>query len=88
MASLAWDKMILPKSMGGMGFRDMRAFNQAMLAKQAWRLIDSPDSLCARLPKAKYYPNGNILNNVFPVNSSAVWKDIVYGWDLVKKGII
>ena len=66
----------------------MRAFNQAMLAKQAWRLIDSPDSLCTCLLKAKYYANGNILDTVFMANSSAVWKGIVYGLDLVKKGII
>ena len=57
MAWLAWDKMVLPKRMGGLGFRDMRAFNQALLAKQAWRLIDNPHSLVARLLQAKYYPS-------------------------------
>ena len=71
-----------------MGFRDMRAFNQALLAKQAWRLLDSPASLCARLLKAKCYPRGNLLDTVFSSNSSAVWKGIVHGLDLVKKGII
>lgn len=88
MAWLKWDKMILPKSKGGMGFRDMRAFNQGLLAKQAWRLIDVPNSLCARLLKAKYYPNSDILDTVFPANSSVVWKGIVHGLELVKKGVI
>ena len=45
--------MILPKSMGDMRLRDMRAFNQALLAKQASRLIEHPESLVARLLSAK-----------------------------------
>lgn len=79
---------MLPKTMGGMGFRDMRAFNQALLAKQPWRLLDSLDSLCARLLRAKYYPRSNLLDTVFSSSSSAVWKGIVHGLELLKKGII
>lgn len=88
MAWLSWDKMRLPKTMGGLEFRDMRAFNQALLAKQAWRLIDTPDSLCARLLKSKYYPSGSLLDTVFPNHGSAVWKGILHGLELLKTGII
>ena len=88
MAWLSWEKMRLPKAMGGMGFRDMRAFNQALLAKQAWRLIETPDSLCARLLKAKYFAAGHLLDTVFTGNGLAVWKGILHGLELLKKGII
>ena len=57
----AWWKMCVPKKKGGMGFRDLHSFNLAMLAKQCWRLIQNPDSLCARVLSAKYYLDGNVL---------------------------
>jgi hypothetical protein len=37
--------------------------NQAMLARQAWRLLAFSDSLCARILKAKYYPNSKLLDH-------------------------
>jgi hypothetical protein len=82
---IGWDKMTQPKSHGGMGFRDLRIFNQALLAKQAWRLIDNPGSLCARLLKAKYFPSGNLIDTAFIQNSSPCWQGIMRGLDLLKK---
>lgn len=85
---IGWEKLMSPKLFGGLGFRDIRCFNQALLARQAWRLLDNPDSLCARVLKAKYYPNGSLIDTAFPSGSSPTWKGIEYGLELLKKGLI
>ena len=59
---LSWEKLTKRKSQGGMGFKDLKVFNQALLARQAWRLIAHPDSLCARVLKAKYYHGADLLD--------------------------
>ena len=83
---MEWENIIKPKAMGGLGFKDYRLFNQALLAKQAWRLLDRPDSLCARLIKARYYPSGQLLDTVFPGTGLEVWKGILHGLEQIKKG--
>jgi hypothetical protein len=85
---MAWDKMTRPKSQGGIGFRDLRVFNQTLLARQAWRLLAFPDSLCAKLLKARYYPAGDLLDTAFIQNQSQTWQGIVYGLELLKRGIV
>ena len=62
----------MPKGQGGMGFRDIHCFNLALLAKQCWRLIEQNDSLCARVLRAKYYPEGDILSVSLKKDSSYV----------------
>ena len=56
-----WDTLKKQKMKGGLGYRDLHLFNLAMLARQAWRILQQPESLCARLLKARYWPNGDLL---------------------------
>lgn len=51
----AWETLTLPKQLGGLGFRNIQLFNQALLGKIAWRLITKPNSLLARVLLEKYY---------------------------------
>lgn len=74
-----WQTMIKPKCYGGMGFKDLLLFNKALLAHQAWRFIHRPDSLCARVLKAKYYPHGALLDTMFAADASPTWRAIKYG---------
>lgn len=55
-----------------MGFRDIRCFNLAMLAKQGWRLLHDNGSLLYECFKAKYFPRGNFLEAIDVPNSSFV----------------
>jgi hypothetical protein len=50
----AWDRMIQPKAQGGMGFRDLHAFNLDMIAKQGWNIMTKPHTLVAKLYKARW----------------------------------
>ena len=85
---IAWPRIQAQKSKGGLGFRDFRLFNQVLLARQAWRLLTNPISLCAQVLKAKYYPYGKLEDTVFTGNASSSCQAISHGLDLLKRGLI
>ena len=84
---LAWKRLTIPKNEGGLGFRDITSFNKAMLAKQAWRILQSPTSLLSRLLRGKYFETTNILNAGTGRKPSFIWRSILEGRDLLKQGI-
>jgi hypothetical protein len=71
-----WKKTCKAKTKGVMGFKDLRAFNEAFLAKQGWRLITNPQSLVAKILKAKYYPIMDFFKAKQGKNMSYSWQSI------------
>jgi hypothetical protein len=85
---LSWETLTKPKSEGGLGFRDLHGFNIAMLARQGWRMLTNPESLCARVLKARYFPNTSVLDATPTAGISYSWRSILKGIALLKEGII
>ena len=85
---LSWEKLTRTKKKGGLGFRDLHLFNLAMLSRQAWRLLTSPNTLCGQVLKAKYFPCSDILHCKPCSSISYAWRSILRGVELLKEGII
>lgn len=83
-----WSELTLPKCHGGMGFKDIKLFNIAMLGKQGWRLMTNQSSLCARVLKGKYFPHGDFLEARNKRNSSHTWRAILAGRKTLELGLI
>lgn len=85
---VAWEKLCQSKENGGLGFRDIGSFNQALLAKQAWRLYNQPDSLLAKIYKGRYYASSNLLDCGKGYRPSYAWRSILFSRELLKEGMI
>ena len=78
-----WQTMTQPKGMGGLGFKDFELFNLAMLARQAWRLLQNPEAVSAWLLKRIY-----VLPATLGSHPSQIWRAIVEGRDILNQGLI
>ncbi|KAL5555261.1 hypothetical protein UlMin_037497, partial [Ulmus minor] len=70
-----------------MGFRDLRLFNKAILAKQAWRIHTHPTSLAARVLQGFYFHRSSFLQVKVNSSSSFVWRSILWGRELYTQGL-
>ena len=86
-AWLSWQKMCEPKCDGGLGFKNLKWFNMALLAKQGWHLQMGGDSLVYRVLKAKYFPTGDFVHASIGYNPSYTWRSLLSTQSLVIEGM-
>jgi hypothetical protein len=80
--------MTVPKGLGGLGFRNIDLFSLALLARQAWRILQDPRSLSARVPKAVYFSEVELLDAEMGSSPSWVWRAIVDDIQVLQQGLI
>uniref|UniRef100_A0A803P564 Reverse transcriptase zinc-binding domain-containing protein n=1 Tax=Cannabis sativa TaxID=3483 RepID=A0A803P564_CANSA len=83
---MSWKRLCGHKDKDGMGFRNLRDFNLALLGKQGWGLLINPDSLVSKVFEARYFPQGSFLTATIGSNPSFVWRSMLEAQTLVKKG--
>ncbi|XP_026399068.1 uncharacterized protein LOC113294912 [Papaver somniferum] len=83
---IGWDKLRIPKALGGLRFRNLENLNTALLSKVAWKACNEEDTLCYKVLKAKYYKNDNILHlDKLKDDCSWLWRSIYSGLEVVQK---
>uniref|UniRef100_A0A2N9FBI7 Reverse transcriptase domain-containing protein n=1 Tax=Fagus sylvatica TaxID=28930 RepID=A0A2N9FBI7_FAGSY len=82
-----WSELCKSKENGGLGFRDWRAFNIALLAKQGWRLLTNTHSLFYKTFKAKYFSSGTFLQAKVGSNPSFLWRSFLAAREVLRDGM-
>ena len=70
----------------GLGFKDLKAFNLAMLGKQCWRLLHKEHSLFHKVFKTKYFRYGSFLNAGEGTNPSWAQRSLLEGCKVIERG--
>ena len=86
LAWLSWENLYNPKLEGGLGFRDLKAFNLALLAKQGWRIQENPDSLVHKVFKAKYFTGSTFMEAQMGKRPSYIWRSILSAREVITRG--
>ena len=72
---------------GGLGFKNLKLFNMALLAKQDWHLQMGGESLVYKVLKAKYFPTTDFVHASIGHNPSYTWRSLISAQSLVIEGM-
>ncbi|XP_042968979.1 uncharacterized protein LOC122301650 [Carya illinoinensis] len=85
---VSWQQMGKAKNDGGVGFKNFESFNYALLAKQAWRILQVHHSLASQVLRAKYFPKIDFLKAKVGVRPFFIWMSICSARHLIERGTI
>ncbi|CAJ2659660.1 unnamed protein product [Trifolium pratense] len=83
---LSWERLACAKGEGGLGFRDFKAFNMAMVAKQGWKIMARPETLVAKIFKARYFPHSSLIEANLGSYPSYVWSSLWKSCNVLRLG--
>lgn len=70
----------------GMGFKNLEHFNQSLLAKQGWRILQDPNSLLTRVLKGRYFRDVSFLEVSLGWSPSFILAQLVLGSGIATVG--
>ncbi|KAL9682468.1 hypothetical protein QQ045_014267 [Rhodiola kirilowii] len=76
-----------PKNNGGIGFKNLDIFNEALIMRLCWRIVTYPDLLMSRVIKGKYFPTGSLETALLGYRSSNIWQSIMKVRDVFCRGL-
>lgn len=77
--------MTRSKKEGGLGFRDLESFNNALLGKIVARIISKPNALWVRVLKGLYFPNSNFMQAIKGGKTSWGCAILLIGREVIRK---
>ncbi|CAN1836611.1 hypothetical protein LINPERHAP1_LOCUS34829, partial [Linum perenne] len=62
-------------------------YNQVLLAKQGWHILQNSYLLLSRILKARYFLTSNFVDARPDSRASWDWQGLLYGWTLFRSGL-
>lgn len=84
---ISWDRMCQPIDLRGFKFRNSTIMNDALLVKQAWIVLQNPETFVTSTLLTKYCKDEHFLDVTAKANSSWGSKSILVGRDIILKGV-
>ncbi|CAH1447974.1 unnamed protein product [Lactuca virosa] len=73
-AKVSWSIVCTPKECGGLGVKDLRKWNDALLAKHVWNVVKNKNSLWVRWVHNNYIRDKNFGDIMYKKNMNWTWK--------------
>lgn len=81
---LSWDKLCIPKGLGGTDFKNIEIFKHTLLTKQAWRILSSLSSLLSQFLESKYFSDTSFMSVSLDSRPCFAWRSVLFGRELLE----